>query len=316
MCREWNMNGSGYFYLLAGPEETRELAALELLAMTGVQAQGPVGDGCCAVDVGGAGYIRFCADLVAAGESFEELVENTARAQCEFPGFHVRVWRTGGQVPYQDREIIIPLANSWGGHPNLDDPAVRLVVAAVPGRWRVGVLRSVWKRDWAGITRTVPYSAALSNQMARALVNLVAAPGDTLLDPCCGIGTVVVQARRRGVRAVGVEIVKKLAGQAAEFVRAQAPGGLIVIGDSRHLRGCCDAAVLDLPYGRASRADAGLYQDLLANLAGSVERAVVVAAEPLTALVERCGWEQRGLARAGSGHLVRHVHLLVRREPR
>jgi len=110
---------------------------------------------------------------------------------------------------------------------------------------------------------------------------------------------------------VGVEISKKLAGHAAAAIRASGWGGLIVAGDGRCLGGRFDAAVIDLPYGRSSAVAPGLYQDLLANVARLVQRAVVVAARPLEETLEAAGLHLVRGARAHCGRLTRHVYLTL-----
>jgi hypothetical protein len=305
-----------FFYLLTGKPEERELAALELWALSGLRADGPCGEGPVAVDLGGAAYVRLCAETLATGASLEELVAATEARRLWLDGFRVEVYRPAPRPAEPVGEIVRRLADSWDGLPDLDHPRVRLALVAREGAWRLGRIASESRADWRRGAPPGDYSAALPAQMARALVNLVAAPGDALLDPCCGVGTVVAQAARRGVRAIGVEISKKLAGRAAEYVRSSGAGGLIVAGDGRTWGGRFDAAVVDFPYGRANLVPDGLYPELLRNLRGWVDRAAIVAAEPLEELLAASGFRLLALARVASGSLVRHVHLVVSGELR
>jgi len=305
-----------FFYLLTGTPEERELAALELWALSGARAQGPCGEGPVAVDLTGAAYVRLCAETIATGKSLDELVAAAQARRLRLQGFRLEVHRPAPRAAEDLPEIVRRLADSWEGRPDLDRPRVRLAVVAQRDSWRLGRIVSESRGDWRLGAPPGDYSAALPAQLARALVNLVAAPGDTLLDPCAGVGTVVAQAASRGIRAVGVEISKKLAGRAAEHVRSCGaggcgvrPGGLIVAGDGRTWGGHFDAAVVDLPYGRCSTISEGLYPALLGNLRLLADRAVIVAAEPLDGLLAECGWRLIGTARVRAGSLVRHVHL-------
>ncbi len=298
-----------YFYLLTGPPGERELAALELWVLAGVEAAGVCAEGAVAADVSGAAYTRFCAETLATGRSLEELAAATQAANLVFDQFRIEVYRPAPKAPEGRTEIARRVADALLGRPNLSFPQVRLAVVAQPGAWRLGRIVSASRQDWRQWRPPANFSAALPAQMARALVNLVAAPGDTLLDPCCGMGTVVAQAAQRGVRAVGVEISKKLAGRAAAAIRAGGGGGLIVAGDGRCLGGRAEAAVVDLPYGRTSKVAPGLYRDLLANVARLARRVVVVAAQPVEETLEAAGLRLLRRARAQSGRLTRHVYL-------
>ena len=300
-----------YFYLLTGRAEERELAALELWALSGVRADGACAEGRVAADLCGAAYVRFCAETIATADSLDDLVAAVGQQRLTFEGFRLEVHRPAPRPGEDWTEIVRRLADSWEGRPDLDCPRVRLPVVAQHGRWRLGRIVSESRGDWRLPAPPSDYSAALPAQMARALVNLVAAPGDTLLDPCAGVGTVVAQAASRGVRALGVEISKKLAGRAAEYVRSAGAGGWIVAGDARIWDGRYDAAVVDLPYGRCSSAPAGLNPALLSNLRRLTPRAAILAAEPLEALLAETGFRLLAVARVRTGSLVRHVHLAV-----
>lgn len=298
-----------YFYLLTGSPDERELAALELWVLAGVEAADACAEGAVAADVTGAAYTRFCAETLATGTNLAELVAATEAASLAFDQFRIEVYRPAPKAPEGRTEIARRVADALLGRPNLSFPQVRLAVVAQAGAWRLGRIVSVSRQDWRQWRPPVNFSAALPAQMARALVNLVAAPGDTLLDPCCGMGTVVAQAAQRGVRAVGVEISKKLAGRAAAALRAGGWRGLIVAGDGRCLVGRFEAAVVDLPYGRTSNVAPGLYQDLLGNVARLARRVVVVAARPLEETLEAVGLRLVRRAGAQSGRLTRHVYL-------
>ena len=300
-----------YFYVLTGKPEERELASLELWALSGVRADGVCGEGVVAADLTGAAYVRLCAETLAAGESLPELIAALQTQRLTFDRFRLEVYRPSPRPAEEMPEIVRRVADAWNGRPDLDHPRVRLAVLAQRGRWRVGRIVTESSADWRWSAPPGAYSAALPAQLARALVNLVAAPGDTLLDPCCGIGTVVVQAARQGVRTLGVEISKKLAGHAADYVRRCGVRALIAAGDARTWAGRFDAAVADLPYGRANLIATDLYPDLLRNLRRLTPRAAIVAAEPLGELLGESGFRLIALARVQSGSLTRHVHLVA-----
>lgn len=300
-----------YFYLLTGKPEERELASLELWALSGVHGDGVCGESPVAADLTGAAYVRLCAETLAAGESLPELGAALRARRLVLDRFRLEVYRPLPRAEETLPEIVQAVADAWEGRPDLEHPRVRLAVLAQAGRWRVGRIVSESHGDWRLTAPPGDYSAALPAQFARALVNLVAAPGDTLLDPCCGIGTVVVQAARRGVRGVGVEVSKKLAGSAADYVRRSGVKALICAGDARTWAGHYDAAVVDFPYGRASHLPPDLYRDVLTNLRHLVPRAAIVSAAPLDTVLRETGFRVRAAARVRSGSLTRHVQVVA-----
>ena len=57
-----------------------------------------------------------------------------------------------------------------------------------------------------GVHSLHPYPAKFPASLAGGILSRFARPGDTALDPFCGSGTTIVEARLRGMRAVGVDI--------------------------------------------------------------------------------------------------------------
>ena len=305
------------FYLITGADQELELAAAELGVLAGCGVQGRVGTGQVGVDVSRAAYTRFCAEQLAAAPNLGELVAEVRRLQPDCDGFRIEVHRPAPKVPASRTEIVKSIADCLPGRPNLDNPRTELAVVVSPGCWRLGRIISRSNQGWRRQSRRLHnYSFALTAQMARALVNLAAAPGDRLLDPCCGVGTAVAEALVMGVRAVGADVNPKVAGLAAENLRSLQLPSSIAVADARTIAGNFVAAVVDFPYGHSSSVDPDLYADILLNLRTQVRRLVLVMAEPQDELLASVGLRIVYRARVSKRTLTRHIYLTapVRRE--
>jgi tRNA (guanine10-N2)-dimethyltransferase len=127
--------------------------------------------------------------------------------------------------------------------------------------------------------------------IARALVNLsLARAGDLLLDPFCGTGGVLLEARCIGISTLGMDAdPAMIAGSKHNLAYAD-----VAIADATALpirRDAVDAVVTDLPYGQSVRIRAqsmdGLYDRSLAEVRRVLKpgrRAVVVTHQDITAL--------------------------------
>jgi SAM-dependent methyltransferase len=120
-----------------------------------------------------------------------------------------------------------------------------------PGALRIGLRLTA---DTAHM-RAMERPGALRPSAAAAMVVLAGEASGRLLDPCCGSGTILVEAITRGWIPVGVDIDP----EAVTAARANAgQHALIVRGDARALPfgdGVFAAAVSNLPFGRAQRVD-------------------------------------------------------------
>ena len=300
------------FYLLTGPHHELEVAAAELAVLAGCPVQGRVAATPVGVDVSRAAYTRFCARQLAIAADLTELRAAVTRLQLACDDFRIEVYRPAPKVVASPTEIVKSIADCISGHPNLDNPRNELVVVLTPGGWRFGQIISRSNQGWRRQSlRPHHYSHALPAQMARALVNMVAAPGDLLLDPCCGMGTVVAEALAMGVRAVGVEANPKVAGQAAENLQSLNLPANIVVADARTVTGTFAAAVVDFPYGRSSRVPHGLYAEILRNLRPPVTRMALVMAAPGEKLLHSLQFHIHQQARVAKGGLVRYIYVVT-----
>lgn len=153
----------------------------------------------------------------------------------------------------------------------------RRTSGSCPGRQTAGLPLSVWPcaqrtSQWQRHGRYTPESnrhpAKMLPEIAQRAISFYSEPGQTVLDPMCGIGTTLVEAIHLHRRTIGVELEKRWAALAAANVghaRTQgAPGQALVLTDDacRLGRGVLDqyagkiALILTSPpYGDATLGD-------------------------------------------------------------
>jgi tRNA G10 N-methylase Trm11 len=182
-------------------------------------------------------------------------------------------------------------------------------VVAFPYHEGFGLGPTVWVPDSAsmrqrGTHKPIPHSdIAMSPRLARTLVNLAGlGPGQTILDPFCGSGTILIEAYARSLRCLGLDSRASRVQETRENLRWSGGGPSdrgydIRKGDarelSRMLRGSkVDAVVTEplllpkleaRPRTHTARAmveeSAGIYNDALASMAEAIHsegRIVVV----------------------------------------
>lgn len=117
-----------------------------------------------------------------------------------------------------------------------------------PGRFVAGLrLTDAGTRQHGG--RAVERPGALRPTVAAAMVQLAGEPAGILLDPCCGSGTVLVEASAAGWAAEGADIDPA----AVEVARRNVRRGEIRTGDARRLDrpdGSVAACASNLPFGQ------------------------------------------------------------------
>ena len=317
------MSEKRYFYRVAAPPGHDELARLEFEALTGDRApkfmpwderEDPSHHprlqwARAGVDVGRSAYVAECCRLLARGATLEEMLAASEKLGLRMERFRVHARkRRGGQAP-ESREIECAVANTIHGRPDLSRPAIELIAFAHEDEWLLGELVSRTHNGWLGHEqRPHQYSSALPPRISRAMVNLVAAPGDRLIDPCCGSGTALVEAGFMGIEPFGWEINRSVAEQAAANVCHHGQAAWLVVGDGRTAKGCWDGAVLDLPYGISSERVDEVAFGLVEHALEVARLVAVVTVDDLEDLFEARGAELLGLATVVKNNLRRKVY--------
>ncbi len=312
-----------YFYRLTPPTDQHELAGLEFRALTGdlePPSRLPGGDyrtegteriawARVGVDVARAAYVGECCRVLAPGADLKGMLVAARKLSLHMERFRVRVRKAPGVEAPDSQEIERLVANAIIGHPDLTRPAIEIVVHAEPGRWLLGELISRARRGWGGHEqRPHQYSSALPPRIARALVNLVAAPGESLIDPCCGVGTVLVEAADMGVHAIGCDLNPRVVEQAAGNLCHHRLRADLICADGRDLHGRFDGAVLDLPYGQSSRRDEDVCRGLVARAVEMARLVAVVTVGDMSEALTAMGAQLLGIAELPKGGIVRRVH--------
>ncbi len=302
-----------YAYILVPPQYYEDLARAEFHAFTGCEATGRVGLAPAAIDISRAALISTCMHVAARGASLDELCADIKAKGLAWEGFRIEDFCPSREVKFDSLAPVIAVADAIEGRPNLSTPSVRLGLIAMPEFWALGPIVSEYGPDWQAHERRPHFfSGSLPTRFSRAIVNLVAAPGDTLLDPCCGVGVAVIEALSVGIDAVGCDINPKMAGQAAENLRALGLPQRVFVADARRLSGSYNAAVLDLPYGRNVRISDRLYSDLLCTLRDIARRIAIVSPRDLCLeLSAEVGLRVLRHVPVPKGNMVRHLHVAV-----
>jgi tRNA (guanine10-N2)-dimethyltransferase len=158
-------------------------------------------------------------------------------------------------------------------------------------------------------------------RMARALVNIAGIQqGDTLLDPFCGTGGILIEAALLGARAVGCDFDPRM----VLGSKKNLAGSELVLADVTHLPvrdHAIDAVVTDFPYGQSvciKKADSmdKLYGDALAGIRRVLKKgkkAVIVTHRDISAIAaEHFTVAERHNQRVHKS-LTRHI-LILRNE--
>jgi len=300
-----------HFCVVSTTEHEEDLARAELWALSGADAAGRVVTVPGPVEVQRAAYVTVCAEELASGPTPAALSRALEGHRPRFERFRITLLTLPPRPRIGSREAVVAAARHIDGSVDVRAPLTELLLVGTEGQWRLGrVLSRASKTYLAHEGKPWGFSSALPARVARAMVNLAAAPGDTVIDPCCGVGTILLEAWAAGMRALGGDANRKLVGMTrANLVHFGRPPWACV-ADAEAPWARADAVVTDFPYGRQCGRDPQLYERLLAALPAFAPRLAVVTAEDIGALLTRAGYEILRTADVRKSHgFRRRVHL-------
>ena len=300
-----------YLYLTARSDLERRLIEAECVAITG---SAPDDRGIVLAETEAnvlpAAYIKTCMKVIAHVSGLPELYDRLEEIGLSSEGFRVSVVKFPRRLTLDSQQVMHQVGARIAGYPDLSAPRTIFLVVATQEEIWLGEVSSESDNSWNEHSQKAHlYSSSLPTRLARAMVNLVAAPGDRIIDPCCGAGTILIEAASIGIEALGCDINDKLVAASVGNLEYFGLSGMVLLADARNIAGKFDAVVTDLPYGRNCPSDGQLNRDILANLRNLAPKAAIVTGEEVSELLLGMGYDVKQVIAVPKTSLIRYIHV-------
>jgi 16S rRNA G966 N2-methylase RsmD len=306
-------HSSSYLYTYASREEEVSLCQVELHSLFGQEPEGGFIESPLKIDPSRSPFVRDRIDILFKGKSVEELVSQLEHLPMSEQTFRV-VYIKNEYLPQklslvERRALERRLGLNIPGEPDLINPERIFAVIYVNGEWFFGPYtksEAVWLHHQQ---KPHEYSTALSTRVARAVVN-IAVPDPTgvvAIDPCCGIGTVLVEALSMGINIVGSDINPLVTSKARENIKHFDLNGEVVLRDIRNVMGQYDAAIIDLPYNLCSVITPKEQLEMLSSARGFTKKLVLVTVEKVDSILLEAGFTIKARCELRKGMFTREI---------
>ncbi|MED4605366.1 TRM11 family SAM-dependent methyltransferase [Paenibacillus validus] len=281
-----------YVYTFAYHEDEASLCALEQRVWFGVQDASPWIESELGLDLSRSPFMKQRLDVMFEGAAVEEVAERASGIDLNGDTFKVIYVPADEPAAYEERRALERQVGArLRGKAEMRTPKRTFGLAKLKHRWVFGELSenaAVWLRHK---DRPRPYSTALSTRVARAIMN-IAVPqpaGVRAVDPCCGIGTVLIEALSMGMDIEGFDVNPLAVRGARENLRHFGYPDVVKLRDMREVEGGYDTAILDLPYNLCSKLSEDEQLDLLRSARRMAQRVVVIAIDPIEPSIRLAG---------------------------
>lgn len=310
-----NINGS-FLYFINYQDNERELCKMEMRCLFNREINEKYFFSDIDINASKSPFIKSKIKIIYSDESLDRMVRKIKEDNLSYDDFKVSYVKSEqGDVQYEDRlEATRKIGFVVNGYPDMHKPRNPLAVTKINGLWIFGEYERndfKWQKH---NDKPYSYSNALGLRMARALVNIAMKDNEegTLIDPCCGVGTVVIEALDLGIKVKGCEISKQIAYNARENVDFL--GYLrdtIVCYDMHKIKDKYDSAIIDIPYGLFSPVTLEEQKAIIHTARNICEKMVIVTFEDMEKFIVEAGFSVIDKCVVPKGNFKRHILVCV-----
>jgi len=242
----------------------------------------------------GSAFVNKRLDIITFSDDYDALINEIQNECICIDGFKVEyLVLEGDTTEYAERLTKLKdIGYSIDGFPDYYSPTVTYALCIYEGIWYFGVLIKD-SFDWhKHKQKPRSYSHSISISIAKALVNIASKANKEkmLLDACCGVGTIMLEACFAGNNIEGCDINPKICHDARENLTYFNYTAKIYNADIKDISQRYEAAIIDLPYNLMSRATENDFVHIIKSAAEITDRLVVVSVTDITNIINSIGY--------------------------
>ncbi|MFT5723209.1 MAG: tRNA (guanine10-N2)-dimethyltransferase [Bacteroidia bacterium] len=246
------------------------------------------------VEPSSSAFLKNRLDIISFSEDYATLIDDIKKEGICIEGFKVEYLVFEGDTAAYDvrLEKLKDIGYSIEGMPDYYNPTVTYALCNHEGIWCFGLLIKN-KFDWyKHKQKPHSYSSSISINIAKALVNIAAKANKEkkLLDACCGVGTIMLEACFAGYNMEGCDINLKICNNARENLAHYNYKANVYHSDIKDMTNRYDAAVIDLPYNLLSRVTDDDILHIIASTGAITDRMIIVSTTDISNPISKAGF--------------------------
>ena len=239
-------------------------------------------------------FVKSRLDVISFSDNYPTLIEKIKSENICVEDFKVEyLVFDNDKTEYRERlKKLKDVGFSIEGIPDYYNPIQTFAICLHEGRWYFGVLIKddfTWHKH-----RQKPhsYSNSISASVAKVLIN-ISAKGDKnaeILDACCGVGTIILEACFSEISIEGCDINKKIAQNARENISHFDYSANVYHSDIKNISKRYQAVIIDLPYNLFSNVTDAEIINIIESSAEITDRIIIASIADITSLIHNAGF--------------------------
>ncbi|MCL3781844.1 SAM-dependent methyltransferase [Prolixibacteraceae bacterium JC049] len=245
------------------------------------------------VEPSSSAFIKKRLHITLCSEDYSTLIQEIKAAEIKVEGFKVEyLVLDGDKTEYKERlKKLKDIGYSIEGIPDYYNPTITYALTNYNGTWLFGVLVKN-SFDWhKHKQKPFSYSNSIGVHIAKSLLN-IATKGNkatTLIDACCGVGTIMLEACFAGYNIEGCDINWKVCRQSRANLAHFNYTANVYRSDINDITTNYDAAIIDLPYNLFSCADEDTLTHIIESTTEITDKLVIVSTIDISEIINKAG---------------------------
>jgi tRNA G10 N-methylase Trm11 len=243
------------------------------------------------ININRSSFIKSRIQILYKASSIEEMEANMLQDHLAFNNYKIHYIKQD-KVDYQDRLMAMRvLGYTIKGDFAIKDASINFALTKMNNQWIFGYYQKN-NNEWVKRkNKPFDYSHAMEVKLAMSVLNIAISNNFdvTVVDPCCGIGTVMIEARSMGIDIEGYDfnrlIVNNCNHNLEYFMFAPDVKRMDMHDITKHY----DIAILDLPYNLFSSITLAQQIELIKKAHSISNKLVLVSMENINEKLEKFG---------------------------
>lgn len=308
------MHQNNYLYFFSYNNTESELCKLESRCIFNKEEKNKLLISNIKTEPSSSAFIKKRLDIRFVSEDYSTLINEIKKEKICVDGFKVEYLVVDGDTTeYSKRlEKLKDIGYCIKGTPEYYKPTLTYALCYYEGRWCFG---NLVKNNFAWYKhkqKPCSFSNSININIAKALVN-IAAEADKekkLLDACCGVGTIMLEACFSGNNIEGCDINWKVCRKARENLSYFNYSTNVYRSDIKDISTRYDAAIIDLPYNLFSVANEVSTLHIIESTVEITDRLVIVSTSDITDLISNAGLiisDYCSVSKSGKANFARKI---------
>ena len=258
-------------------------------------------------------FIKKCISIMYIGDTLKQVIDLIERDKLTSINYKVMYIDATGEITgfHERRKIEFKVGFSILGDCKMKNPEIIFGITKVANKWIFGECESN-NSDWLlHNKKPFSYSNALKVNVCRALVNIAVGNDLTcsVVDPCCGIGTVLIEAISMNINIKGYEINPCIGGNAKTNLKYFGYDDVITIGNMNDINNKFNVAIVDLPYGIFTQITPGEQLAIINSTRRIADRMVIITFDDMKEQITSVGFHIDDRCTVSKGTFKRHIYI-------